>query len=157
MIGVNSFMRDELENTKSTQKNSIHRKIGLGIYIIFAVIYYFFMKDMFLDGTFFLIVGISSNSLTSYNLVVTQSGIGKTVKELATLVEESFITSKGISKLTQSEVNKINNPSGSFSSSGSSSSGSSSGSTPTSVSSSSIDRSSELSTRRAERRTQFLV
>lgn len=59
MIGVNSFMRDELENTKSTQKNSIHRKIGLGIYIIFAVIYYFFMKDMFLDGTFFLIVGIA--------------------------------------------------------------------------------------------------
>ena len=52
-------MRDELENTKSTQKNSIHRKIGLGIYIIFAVIYYFFMKDMFLDGTFFLIVGIA--------------------------------------------------------------------------------------------------
>ena len=59
MIGVNSFMRDELENTKSTQKNSIHRKIGLGIYIIFALIYYFFMKDMFLDGTFFLIVGIA--------------------------------------------------------------------------------------------------
>jgi len=59
MIGVNGFMRDELENTKSTQKNSIHRKIGLGIYIIFAVIYYFFMKDMFLDGTFFLIVGIA--------------------------------------------------------------------------------------------------
>ena len=59
MIGVNSFMRDELENTKSTQKHSIHRKIGLGIYIIFAVIYYFFMKDMFLDGTFFLIVGIA--------------------------------------------------------------------------------------------------
>ena len=52
-------MRDELENTKSTQKNSIHRKIGLGIYIIFALIYYFFMKDMFLDGTFFLIVGIA--------------------------------------------------------------------------------------------------
>ena len=52
-------MRDELENTKSTQKHSIHRKIGLGIYIIFAVIYYFFMKDMFLDGTFFLIVGIA--------------------------------------------------------------------------------------------------
>ena len=59
MIGVNGFMRDELENTKSTQKNSIHRKIGLGIYIIFALIYYFFMKDMFLDGTFFLIVGIA--------------------------------------------------------------------------------------------------
>lgn len=59
MIGVNSFMRDELENTKSTQKNSIHRKIGLGIYIIFALIYYFFMKDMFLDGTFFLVVGIA--------------------------------------------------------------------------------------------------
>lgn len=51
-------MIDKLENTKSTQKNSIHRKIGLGIYIIFALIYYFFMKDMFLDGTFFLIVGI---------------------------------------------------------------------------------------------------
>lgn len=59
MIGVNGFMRDELENTKSTQKNSIHRKIGLGIYIIFALIYYFFMKDRFLDGTFFLIVGIA--------------------------------------------------------------------------------------------------
>ena len=59
MIGVNGFMRDELENTKSTQKNSINRKIGLGIYIIFALIYYFFMKDMFLDGTFFLIVGIA--------------------------------------------------------------------------------------------------
>ena len=59
MIGVNGFMRDELENTKSTQKNSIHRKIGLGIYIIFALIYYFFMKDMFLDGTFFLVVGIA--------------------------------------------------------------------------------------------------
>lgn len=52
-------MIDKLENTKSTQKNSIHRKIGLGIYIIFALIYYFFMKDMFLDGTFFLIVGIA--------------------------------------------------------------------------------------------------
>jgi hypothetical protein len=59
MIGVNGFMRDELENTKSTQKNSIHRKIGLGIYIIFALIYYFFMKDRFLDGPFFLIVGIA--------------------------------------------------------------------------------------------------
>jgi len=52
-------MRDELENTKSTQKNSIYKKTGLGIYIIFAVIYYFFMQDIFLDGTFFLIVGIA--------------------------------------------------------------------------------------------------
>ena len=52
-------MRDNLENTKSTHENSIYKKIGLGIYIVFAVIYYFFMKDMFLDGTFFLIVGIA--------------------------------------------------------------------------------------------------
>ena len=52
-------MRDNLENTKSTQEKSIYKKIGLGIYIIFALIYYFFMKDMFLDGTFFLVVGIA--------------------------------------------------------------------------------------------------
>lgn len=52
-------MRDKLEDTKSTQKNSVHKKIGLGIYIIFALSYYFFMKDMFLDGTFFLVVGIA--------------------------------------------------------------------------------------------------
>lgn len=47
-------MRDNLENTKSTQEKSVYKKIGLGIYIIFALIYYFFMKDMFLDGTFSL-------------------------------------------------------------------------------------------------------
>jgi len=52
-------MRDNLENTKSTQEKSVYKKIGLGIYIIFALIYYFFMKDMFLDGTFFLVVGIA--------------------------------------------------------------------------------------------------
>ena len=52
-------MRDNLENTKSTHENSIYKKIGLGIYIVFSLIYYFFMKDMFLDGTFFLIVGIA--------------------------------------------------------------------------------------------------
>ena len=52
-------MRDKLENTKSTQEKSVYKKIGLGIYIIFALIYYFFMKDMFLDGTFFLVVGIA--------------------------------------------------------------------------------------------------
>ena len=52
-------MRHKLENTKSTQRSSVYKKIGLGIYIIFALIYYFFMKDMFLDGTFFLVVGIA--------------------------------------------------------------------------------------------------
>ena len=52
-------MRDNLENTKPTQKKSIYRKIGVGIYIIFALVYYFFMKDMFLDGTFFIVVGIA--------------------------------------------------------------------------------------------------
>lgn len=52
-------MRDKLENTKSTQRSSVYKKIGLGIYIIFALVYYFFMKDMFLEGTFFLVVGIA--------------------------------------------------------------------------------------------------
>ena len=30
-------MRDNLENTKSTHENSIYKKIGLGIYIVFAL------------------------------------------------------------------------------------------------------------------------
>ena len=60
-------MRDNLENTKSTQEKSVYKKIGLGIYIIFALIYYFFMKDMFLDGTFFLVVGITLLLIIIFN------------------------------------------------------------------------------------------
>lgn len=60
-------MRDNLENTKSTQENSIYIKIGLGIYIIFALIYYFFMKDMFPDGTFFLVAGITLLLIIIFN------------------------------------------------------------------------------------------
>ena len=52
-------MIDKIESTKSTQEKSIYRKIGVGVYIIFALIYYFFMKDMFPDGTFFIVVGIA--------------------------------------------------------------------------------------------------
>ena len=60
-------MRDNLENTKSTHENSIYKKIGLGIYILFALIYYFFMRDIFLDGTFFLVAGITLLLIIIFN------------------------------------------------------------------------------------------
>lgn len=44
------------------------------------------------------------DKITSYKSVITQSGMGKSVKELAKLVEEELITTKGISKLTNDDI-----------------------------------------------------
>jgi uncharacterized protein (TIGR02145 family) len=51
---------------------------------------------------------IFTDKIALYKNVVTQSGSGKTIKELATLVEEELIINKGIPNLTDSEVAKIN-------------------------------------------------
>ena len=44
------------------------------------------------------------NKINTYRATITQSGTGKTVKELAKLVEEELMSEKGISKLTENEV-----------------------------------------------------
>lgn len=51
---------------------------------------------------------IFTDKIALYKNVVTQSGSSKTIKELATLVEEELIINKGIPNLTDSEVAKIN-------------------------------------------------